>query len=156
ICSTSDTTVCTPGDAILQTIGLGFTPTFLKYDTHSARVLVAGGGTIGIINAGGIQPTTSTNFTLQTIGGFSGNTWVTALPDGTRIYVSDSVAGTVTVYNAGNLALIKTIDLDANVPGTKPIMIDSDKNSTKVYTANQGSNDFTIIRTLDDTEVLQT
>jgi hypothetical protein len=51
---------------------------------------------------------------------------------------------------------LATIHLDAVNASTTPIMIDSDKNSAKVYTANTGSNDFSIIKTLDNTEVLQT
>jgi hypothetical protein len=155
ICSTTDVSVCA-GDSILQTITVGGTISFLKYDTHSQRVYVAGSGFVSIIDASGIQPPAPnpTTFTVTTIGGFGGNTWVTALQDGTRFYVSASGAKTVSVYTASNLAFIKAIPLAITAEmGTSPIMIDSDKNSTKVYTANTGSNDFSIIRTSDDTEV---
>ena len=53
----------------------------------------------------------------------------------------------------GAFPFIKAIDLKIPDAGTTPILIDSDKNSTRVYTANTGSNDFSIIRTSDDTEV---
>jgi len=152
ICSTSDVSVCA-GDTILQTITVGGTVSFLKYDTHSQRVYVAGSGFVSIIDASGVTPT----FSLLTPPApltFGGNTWVTALQDGTRFYVSDAGAQTVSVYNASSLTFIKTIDLKIPDASTTPIMIDSDKNSTRVYTANTGSNDFSIIRTSDDTEVL--
>ena len=158
ICSTTDVTVCA-GDMVVQTIPVGGAPSFLKYDVHSQRVYVAGAGFVSIIDASGIQPPL-TNFTVTNITTFSGNTWATALQDGTRFYVSDSGAKTITVFNANNLSVIKTIKLAdplATIPtpaNTTPIMIDSDKNSTKVYTANTGSNDISIIRTSDDTEVL--
>jgi len=160
ICSTTDVTVCA-GDTVVQTIPLGGVPNFLKYDVHSQRVYVGGAGFISIIDTSGIQPAppADTTFTVTDITTFSGNTWATALQDGTRFYVSDSGAKTITVFNSNNLSVIKTIKLAdplASHPtpaNTTPIMIDSDKNSTKVYTANTGSNDISIIRTSDDTEV---
>ena len=86
ICSTSDVSICA-GDTILQTITVGGTVSFLKYDTHSQRVYVAGSGFVSIIDASGIQPPI-TNFLVTPVpppsGGFTGNTWVTALQDGTR------------------------------------------------------------------------
>jgi len=157
ICSTTDVTVCNPGDAQLQTIPVGGTVHFLKYDTHSARVYVAGAGFVSVIDASGVQPVATTNFTVKNITGLSGNTWVTALPDGTRYYVSESTGHTVKAFDALNLSNttpLATIDLSLVDANTTPIVIDSDKNSTKVYTANTGSNDFTIIKTLDNTEVL--
>jgi DNA-binding beta-propeller fold protein YncE len=157
ICSSTDPTVCTgDSNSILQTITVGGALSFLKYDPHSQRVYVAGANFVSIIDASGIQSSPAvTTFTVTNITGFAGNTWVTALQDGTRFYVSDQTAHSVSVYSAANLQFIKTINLAiAAEPTTAPIMIDSDKNSTKVYTANTGSNDFSIIRTSDDTEVL--
>ena len=155
ICSTTDVTVCV-GDTVVQTIPVGGAPNFLKYDTHSQRVFVGGAGFLSIIDASGVQPAppAGTTFTVTNITTFSGNTWATSLQDGTRFYVSDSGAKTITVFNANSLAPVKTIDLSLADASTTPIMIDSDKNSTKVYTANTGSNDISIIRTSDDTEVL--
>jgi|tagenome__1003787_1003787.scaffolds.fasta_scaffold20985384_5 hypothetical protein len=155
ICSTSDVTVCA-GDAQLQTIPVGGAVHFLRYDNHSARVYVSGAGFVSVIDASGIQPVANTTFPVKSVTGLSGNTWVTALADGTRYYVSESGAHDVKAFDATNLnntTPLATIDLGA---GSTPIMIDSDKNSTKVYTANTGSNDFSIIKTLDNTEVLQT
>ena len=160
ICSSTDVTVCV-GDTVVQTIPVGGAPNFLKYDVHSQRVYVGGAGFISIIDTSGIQPAppAGTTFTVTDITTFSGNAWATALQDGTRFYVSDSGAKTVTVFNANNLSVIKTIKLaDPLTPistpaNTTPIMIDSDKNSIKVYTATTGSNDISIIRTSDDTEV---
>ncbi len=153
ICSTTDISVCAANN-ILQTIPVGGTVNFLKYDAHSQRVYVAGAGSVSIIDASGIQPPI-TNFPVAAVpGSFTGNTWVTALQDGTRFYVSDSGTKTVSVYSASSVSLIKTIDLTIPDTSTTPIMIDSDKNSTRVYTANTGSNDFSIIQTSDDTEVL--
>ncbi len=157
ICSTSDVSVCV-GNSVIATPGLPAAPSFLKYDVHSQRVYVAGAGFVTILDASGVTPSFTALVPPSPLT-FSGNTWVTALQDGTRFYVSDDAAQTVTVFSASSLSLIKTIKLnDATTPGlrpsnTTPIMIDSDKNSTKVYTANTGSNDFSIIRTSDDTEV---
>jgi hypothetical protein len=150
ICSTTDISVCA-GDTVIASPGIGGAPSFIHYDVHTQRVYVAGAGFMSIIDASGIVP----SFALLTPTlTFSGNTWVAALKDGTRFYVSDDAAKNVSVYNANSFAFIKTIPLNTTAePGTTPIIIDSDKNSTKVYTANTGSNDFSIIRTSDDTEV---
>ena len=154
ICTSTDVTVCPVGNKEIASIPLSGAPSYVKYDTHSGHVLVAGAGFVSVLDASGTTPTFAdvTGSPLT----FSGNTWVTALKDGSRLYVSDAGAGTVTVFNMSNLQLLKTIDL--KIPGaltTSPIMIDSDKNSTKVYTANVNSNDFSIINTATDTEVLQ-
>ena len=154
ICSTTDVTVCAGNTVIANTTVAG-APNFVKYDTHTQHVLVAGAGFVSVLDASGIAPTFADIKDLPA----SGQTWITALADGSRIYVSDAGAQSVTSYNATNYGLLKTISLkDATHPisaplNTTPIMIDSDKNSTKVYTANTGSNDFTIINTLTDTEV---
>ena len=163
ICSTIDISVCT-GDTVISTPGVGGAPAFLRYDAHSQHVYVAGAGFVSIIDASGITPSFSVLKTLTGTerlaagGGCAcafGQTWVTALLDGSRFYVSDQTGKSVSVYSAANFAFIKTISLATTAePGTTPIMIDSDKNSTKVYTANTGSNDFTIIKTFDNTEVL--
>jgi DNA-binding beta-propeller fold protein YncE len=152
ICTSLDITVCAPGNSQITITSVGFSPSFLKYDTHSQRVYVAGAGGASVIDASGTAPTFAVISPSPIT--FSGNTWVTALQDGTRFYVSDDAAKTVSVYNASSMTLIKTINLAITAElNTTPIMIDSDKNSTKVYTANTGSNDFSIIKTSDDTEV---
>jgi DNA-binding beta-propeller fold protein YncE len=154
ICSTTDVTVCA-GNTVITSIGVAGAPNFVKYDTHTQHVLVAGAGFVSVLDASGTAPTFAD---IKDLPG-SGQTWVTALPDGSRIYVSDAGAQTVTSYSASNYGLLKTISLvdplhPISAPAsTTPIMIDSDKNSSRVYTANTGSNDFTIINTLTDTEV---
>jgi YVTN family beta-propeller protein len=160
ICTSTDIAVCATGNAEVASRSVGGSPTFLKYDTHSQRVYVAGAGFVSVIDASGVAPTFNVLKTLsgteRTAPGCAcpfGQTWVTALPDGTRFYVSDQADKSISVYSASNFGYIKTINLKAPDSNTTPIMIDSDKNSTKVYTANTMSNDFSIIKTSDDTEV---
>jgi DNA-binding beta-propeller fold protein YncE len=154
ICSSTNVVICNSGNTVMTSVPVAGAPNFLKYDPHSQHVFVAGAGFVSVIDASGSAPTFADIKDIPA----SGQTWVTPLRDGSRFYVSDAGARTVTSYNATNFAPIKTINLaDPATPistpsTTTPIMIDSDKNSTKVYTANTGSNDFTIIRTLDDTE----
>jgi len=161
ICTSTDMTVCPVGNTEIAARGVGGAPTFLKYDAHSQRVYVAGAGFVSIIDASGTTPTftvvktlTGTERTAPGCACVFGQTWVTALQDGTRFYVSDQSDKSVSVYSASGFTFIKTISLKTSAePTTTPIMIDSDKNSTKVYTSNTVSNDFSIIRTSDDTEV---
>ncbi len=75
---------------------------------------------------------------------------VTALADGTRAYVADDVTNSVCVLNTTNNTFTKSIAV-----GTTPVFIASDSNSTRVYTANSGSGDVSIIQTSSDTPVMK-
>jgi YVTN family beta-propeller protein len=73
---------------------------------------------------------------------------VTALADGTRVYVADDMTNSVCVLNTTNNTFTKSIPV-----GTKPVFIASDPDSTRVFTANSGSGDVSIIQTSSDTTV---
>jgi len=75
---------------------------------------------------------------------------VTALADGTRVYVADDVTSSVCVLNTTNNTFTKSIPV-----GTAPVFIASNSDSTRVYTANSGSADVSIIQTSSDTTVKQ-
>jgi YVTN family beta-propeller protein len=75
---------------------------------------------------------------------------VTALADGTRAYVADDATNSVCVLNTTSNTFTKSIPV-----GTAPVFIASDSNSTRVYTANSGSFDISLIQTSDDTTVKQ-
>lgn len=74
---------------------------------------------------------------------------VTALADGTRVYVADDVTNSVCALNTTNNTFTKSIPV-----GTAPVFIASNSDSTRVYTANSGSADVSIIQTSSDTTVL--
>jgi YVTN family beta-propeller protein len=73
---------------------------------------------------------------------------VTALADGTRVYVADDITNSVCVLNTTNNAVTKSIPV-----GTAPVFIASDPDSTRVFTANSGSGDVSIIQTSSDATV---
>jgi YVTN family beta-propeller protein len=73
---------------------------------------------------------------------------VTALADGTRVYVADDMTNSVCVLNTTNNTFTKSIPV-----GTAPVFIASNPGSTRVYTANFGSGDVSLIQTSSDTTV---
>jgi DNA-binding beta-propeller fold protein YncE len=93
---------------------------------------------------------------------------VTALADGSRVYVADrdggNNGGQVCVLNTTSNAFTKNIPIlsvtfdDQGNPipviPTRPIFIASDSDSFRVYTANSGSADVSVIQTADDTLVM--
>lgn len=75
---------------------------------------------------------------------------VTALADGTRVYVADDMTNSVCVLNTTTNTFTKSIPV-----GTKPVFIASDPDSTRVFTANSGSGDISLIQTSSDTTVMK-
>jgi YVTN family beta-propeller protein len=73
---------------------------------------------------------------------------VTALADGSRIYVANTGSNSVSVISSLNLVATKTVAV-----GTAPVSISSDGDSTKVFTANRDSKDVSVIVTSTDTEI---
>jgi YVTN family beta-propeller protein len=73
---------------------------------------------------------------------------LTALADGTRVYVADDPTNSVCVLNTTNNTFIKSIPV-----GAAPVFIASDPDSRRVFTANSGSGDVSLIQTADDTTV---
>jgi YVTN family beta-propeller protein len=78
---------------------------------------------------------------------------VTALANGTKVYVANSTSNTVSVIDAATTVVTGTIAV-----GTTPISIDSSSDSAQVFVANQGavdaSGNVSVIRTSDDTKFI--
>jgi YVTN family beta-propeller protein len=89
---------------------------------------------------------------------------VTALADGTRVYVADDATNSVCVLNTTSNTFTKRICLvnDSTDPASPcpggitppaPVFIASDPDSRRVFTANSGSGDVSLIQTANDTTV---
>lgn len=122
--------IATATDTVVQTIAVGPSPNFAKYDPKLKRVYVtnSGGNTVSVIDASGATPFPAP--VTVTVG--SAPMSVTALADGTRAYVANSGSGTVSVINAGSLTVTKTIPV-----GTFPMSLDSSSDSKRVIVANR-------------------
>lgn len=146
-------------DPLTGTLTVGAAPNFLFFDKSLKRVYVTNSGdavpcvppelgTCGTVSI--IRTDVSPPVVLgakATVG--TAPLSVTALADGSRAYVANSVSNTVSVINTSNNTVSKTIAV-----GTNPVSIASSSDSTKVYAANRGSNTISVIRTTDDTVVV--
>ena len=138
------------------TIGVGAGPTFLLFDNKLQRVYVVNtaGGSISIINH--VADCSATSATTVMVG--ASPTSITALSDGTRAYVANSGSNTVSVILTSSNT-VKTFPAPHNPPnaiavGTTPVSIGSSTDGAKVFVANKGSGNVSVIRTSDDSVIL--
>jgi YVTN family beta-propeller protein len=129
---------------------VGAGPNYIVYEASQNRAYVTSPASksLSIIeNATGAAPTV---ITLPLTGTACSGVpiSVTALADGTRVYVADKATNTVCVLNTTNNQFVRSIPV-----GTAPVFIASDSDSMRVYTANSGSQDVSIIETSTDTKV---
>ncbi len=151
--SVIDTTIGPTTDTVINTLSVGAGPNYIVYQASQNRAYVTspGDNSLSIIeNATGTAPTV----TIRSLAGAPCNAQhpvsVTALADGTRVYVADDATNSVCVLNTTTNTFTKSIAV-----GTTPVFIASDPGSTRVYTANSGSGDVSIIQTSSDTTVKQ-
>jgi YVTN family beta-propeller protein len=144
----------TASDTVISTLTVGPGPNYITYQASLNRAYVTSptDNSLSIIeNATGTAPTV----TIRTLAGAPCNAQhpisVTALADGSRVYVADDVTNTVCVLNT----ISNTFTTSIIPVGTAPVFIASNSDSTRVYTANSGSHDVSIIQTSSDTTVKQ-
>jgi len=138
----------TTTDTVISTLPVGAGPNYITYQATLNRAYVTSpaGNSLSIINnnLGTVQ-------TLPMAGAPCNGQHpisVTALADGSRVYVADDVTNSVCVLNTINNTFTTSIPV-----GTTPVFIASNSDSTRVYTANSGSYDVSIIQTSNDTPV---
>jgi YVTN family beta-propeller protein len=147
--------------APLAGVPVAGTSDYLFYDSHLQRVYAAGNGFVSVIDASGTAPTFADLKDVTTgFGGvaLSGLVRVTALADGTRFYVSDPGNNQVVIFSATSFIATKAIAVGTahpanNIPlgtASAPVSIASSSDSLKVYTANSGTHDFSVIDTVGD------
>jgi YVTN family beta-propeller protein len=161
----SDNTVSvidtTPGgktDTEINVLEVGAGANYMVYDPALNRAYVTNtsGNSLSIIqNATAVPPAQAT--VLATVSLASPPSpcngqhpvSVTALANGSKVYVADQGTNSVCVLNTSSNTFVKSICV-----GTAPIFIASDSDSFRVYTANSGSFDVSVIQTADDTPVM--
>ena len=143
-------------DTLTDTLNVGTSPNFAVFDARNQRVVITnpGSNSVSVINADPTSPAFK-NVTNVAVG--VNPVSVTALADGTRLYVANTGSNSVSVINSLSLAVSKTISLSSTVTAAdqtpSPVWIASDSESQKVFTANRGSQNASVILTSTDSEL---
>ena len=152
--SANDTVVAAP-----ITVGAG--PSFMRFDATLRRLYVVNtaSNSVSVIahvvdTAGNCTPALLTTTPIA-VG--SQPTSIAVLADGTRAYVANRGSNSVSVIDASSLQVRKTVDLTnvmglpaGTAAGLGPVSIDAAPDSSRVYTANHDSGNFSIIKTGND------
>src|SRR5436190_2964236 len=155
-------TINTTSDTVVApAITVGGGPSLLRFDATLRRLYVVNtaGNSVSVIahivdTAGNCTPSL---LTPTPIGVGAQPTSMAVLADGTRAYVTNRGSNSVSVIDASSLQVRKTIDLtnviglpSGAAAGLGPISIDAAPDSTRVYTANHDSGNFSISETGND------
>jgi YVTN family beta-propeller protein len=143
--------ITTSNDQGAATVPLGIGPTFAYIDTFLNRLYVVntGGNSITAFDLASLNLSNNPVLpTLATVRVGSGPVGVTALPNGTKVYVANALSNNITVISASSFGVLKTVPV-----GGDPVWIASEPTATKIYTANKGSGNVSIIATSNDTLV---
>ncbi len=134
-------------DRVVNTVSVGSAPNRAIFDPMLIRVYVTNtqSNNISAINA---DPNSSSFLAVKNIGVGKAPVSVTALADGSRVYVANSGSNDVWVIDPMSYTVTNKIPV-----GTGPAWIASSADSSKVYVADQGSLDVAIIRTSNNTEI---
>jgi YVTN family beta-propeller protein len=137
--------------SVAASVPLGVTPTFAVADPTLNRLYVTNSGdnTVSVFDTSNVN--TSGNPAIPLLATVTVGTYpigVTPLVSGTLFYVANADANTVTVLSANSFSTLATVALPS---GADPVFITSDPTSSKVYVANKGTQNTTIIRTVDNT-----
>src|SRR5215472_4601557 len=140
------TVIDTPTNTVLSTIPVGAQPTAIAFDSSLRRLYVVNKGdhSVSIFRADAGAPTLLKQVTLSGTGSGA----VTALANGTRVYVANQTSNNVSVIDTASNTETKLIAV-----GTGPVSITSGGGSLRVLVANSGSNNITDIQTSNDTVI---
>jgi len=138
----------TASDTVISTLPVGLGPNYITYEASLNRAYVTSpaGNSLSIIdnNTGTVQTVSLAGPPCNAQQPIS----VTALADGTRVYVADDVTSSVCVLNTTSNTFTKRICLVQEptppaapaapcVGSATPVFIASNSDATRVYTANQ-------------------
>ncbi len=173
------TVIDTSSDAVLGSVSVGAGANFMLYDKTRSRLYVTNptANTVTALDAS-VDPTNPPNPPLFVVPVAANPLSVAALADGSRIYVASvvvsggSATSQITVINASDGSVRTTIPLStvgidtanptgcgAPNPFAQPlarfrVFVAASADSSRVYVTNCDAGNTTIIRTADDTEVL--
>jgi YVTN family beta-propeller protein len=136
---------------IAGTTPLGMGPNSAFVDPNRNRLYVTNGGdnTVSVFDASTItQFGTPPLALLATVHVGTTPIGITALLDGSNFYVANAGSNTVSVVSQNSFSVVSTVVLPS---GADPVFIASDPTSSKVYVADQGTFETTIIQTSNNT-----
>lgn len=136
---------------ITATAPLGVQPTFAYVDPNRNRLYVTNNGddTVSVFDASAVNPSGTPQIPLLgTAHVGTGPIGVTALQDGSNFYVANAGSNNVTIVSQSSFSPLGTVTLPS---GANPVWIASDPTSQKVYVADSGISQTTIIQTSNNT-----
>ena len=96
---------------VIATIPVSTTPTSVAVNPQYHRAYIGGTSSVMVIN-------TDDNTTVTTIPTAGGQVYGIAVsPDGSKVYATNTTAGTVSVINPANNTVVGTIQLGSNPAG---------------------------------------
>lgn len=149
--------VSSSGTTVAASVPLGAGPTFSIIDTNLNRLYVANSAdnTVSVFDATNVNPSSSTPIPLLATvllnqNGFIGTDpiGITPLANGNLFYVLNSGSNNVSVVSANSFSVLSTVALPT---GAGPVFIASDPTSSKVYVADKGASETTVIQTVNNT-----
>ena len=143
--------ISSTGTTVAASVPLGAGPTFSLIDKNLNRLYVVntGDNTVSVFDSSNVNPSNSPPINL--LGTASVGTMpigLTPLANGTLFYVLNSGSNNVTVVSANSFIAQATVALPS---GADPVFIASDPSSSKVYVADKGLGQTTIIQTSNNT-----
>lgn len=136
---------------VAASVPLGVGPTFSLIDTNLNRLYVVntGDNTVSVFDSSNVNISNSPPINL--LGTTAVGTMpigLTPLANGSLFYVLNSGSDNVTVVSANSFSPLATVTLPS---GADPVYIASDPTSSKVYVADKGLSQTTIIQTSNNT-----
>lgn len=147
----------TSTNTVIASPAVGAAPNFAYFDGVNNKLWVTnpGNNSVSVISVDPNSPPPSAATPIALPAGCTPNPisnflspTITVLADGSRAYVAGTGCNSVIVINALSNTVTKTIPV-----GTAPVAVISSPDSTKIYTANNGSGNMSIIQTSNDTVV---
>lgn len=143
--------ITSTGTTVAASVPLGVGPTFSLLDPNLNRLYVVntGGNTVSVFDASNVNLSNSPPINLlgtSAVGSMP--IGLTPLANGSLFYVLNSGSNDVTVVSANSFSPLTTVTLPA---GADPVYIASEPTSSKVYVADKGLSQTTIIQTSNNT-----
>jgi DNA-binding beta-propeller fold protein YncE len=138
-------------DYIAANAPLGALPNYAFVDPNRNRLYVTNGGdnTVNVFDSSSINP--SGNPQIPLLGTAKVGTdpiGVTVLLDGSNFFTANAGSNDVSVVSQNSFSLLTAVTLPT---GANPVFIASDPTSQRVYVADQGTFETTIIQTSNNT-----
>ena len=125
---------------VIATVPVSTTPTSMADNSQYHRAYIGGANAVTVIN-------TDDNTKVTTMPTGGGQVYGIAVsPDGSKVYVTNTAAGTVSVINPVNNTVVGTIQV-----GSNPAGVTFTPDGRFAYVANMGTNTVTVINAATDT-----